>query len=179
MYRNMLVLAYLRHLGLVCFFKADETLLCTGVCLRVVPVGECRPKGGEAMASRQSYKTLIQDPRWQRKRLSVLSRANWHCEWCGVGDKSLQVHHGFYGKTGGQLREPWKVPEEVLWVLCDSCHERAEVARQSLYLEIGRIHPRHHFHVRQLLQQVQEAIARNPSSLQDAAIVGEGGPEEQ
>lgn len=121
----------------------------------------------------RSYRTVLQDPRWQRKRLSVLSRANWHCEWCGTGDRSLQVHHGYYGKTDGELRSPWQVPEAVLWALCDRCHERAEVARQSLYLEIGRIHPQFHYHVRQLLQQVQEIIERNPEELRDAGVAAD------
>lgn len=38
----------------------------------------------------------LQDPRWQRKRLGVLERAGWKCEWCGTGEVNLQVHHGFY-----------------------------------------------------------------------------------
>lgn len=121
----------------------------------------------------RSYRTVLQDPRWQRKRLMVLQRSNWRCEWCGASDKSLEVHHGYYGKTDGKLREPWQIPSEVLWVLCSTCHDKAEVARQGLYLEIGRIHPKFHYQVRQLLQQVQEIIERNPDELRDAGVAAD------
>ena len=122
------------------------------------------------MKKKSSYSETLQDPRWQRKRLSVLERAGWLCEWCGAAESPLQVHHGYYGKTGGRLRAPWEVPEDVLYCLCDPCHERAELARQSLYLELGRIHPKHHWHVRQLLHDVQRLIEQDDSILQQAVV---------
>lgn len=122
---------------------------------------------------KRSYATALTDVRWQRKRLLVLQRSNWRCEWCGDAGKSLEVHHGYYGKTNGKLRDPWQIPSEVLWVLCPSCHDKAEVARQALYLEIGRIHPKFHYQVRHLLLQVQEAIERNPEELRDAGVAAD------
>ncbi len=121
------------------------------------------------MPPKKSYTSVLQDPRWQRKRLQVLERANWRCEWCGDGRQNLQVHHGYYGKTDGKLRSPWEVPDNVLYCLCDPCHEKAELARQALYLELGRIHPRHHWHVRQLLQEVQRLIEQG-EELEDAVV---------
>lgn len=118
---------------------------------------------------KRSYNEVLQDPRWQRKRLSVLERSGWKCEWCGDGTKNLQVHHGYYGRTEGKLRQPWEVPDEVLYTLCVRCHEKAEVARQALYLELGRIHPKHHWHVRELLQEVQRLIAEG-EEVRDAVV---------
>ena len=53
---------------------------------------------------KRAYATALTDVRWQRKQLLVLQRSNWRCEWCGDAGKSLEVHHGYYGKTNGKLR---------------------------------------------------------------------------
>ena len=44
----------------------------------------------------KSYKKLLKDPRWQKKRLKVLERAGWACEECGDTKTELHVHHTFY-----------------------------------------------------------------------------------
>ena len=112
------------------------------------------------------YRKKLRDPRWQRKRLSILERADWRCEWCGNSRSNLQVHHGWYPPKGKE-RDPWQVPGAVLYCLCDSCHERAEVARQALYLEIGRIHPRYHWEVRSLLKRVQDEILSREQAMSE------------
>ena len=43
----------------------------------------------------KSYKKLLKDPRWQKKRLKVLERAGWACEECGDTKTELHVHHTF------------------------------------------------------------------------------------
>ena len=108
------------------------------------------------MKKKVSYKAALKDPRWQRKRLAIFERAGWCCEWCGAARSHLQVHHGYYGKTAGKLREPWEVPNDVLYCLCRLCHEKAEVARQALYLELGRIHPKEHWELGDLLKRFQQ-----------------------
>lgn len=100
---------------------------------------------------RTEYRKALRDPRWQKKRLFVLERAGWRCEWCGDHRSELQVHHGCYGVRG----KPWEVPDDVLYCLCDPCHARAERAKQALHLEIGRVHPREHWRISQLLRRTQ------------------------
>jgi hypothetical protein len=65
----------------------------------------------------KSYKKLLRDPRWQKKRLKVLERAGWKCERCGNGEEELHVHHTFYDG-----RKPWKYPKTSLECLCKACH---------------------------------------------------------
>lgn len=84
-----------------------------------------------------AYWEKLKDPRWQKKRLEVLQRADFKYENCGTSDKTLHVHHGYYARGV----EPWDYEDETLWCLCEECHELAENARLDVYLEIARINP--------------------------------------
>jgi hypothetical protein len=74
----------------------------------------------------RTYRELLRDPRWQRKRLEIMQREQFACQNCGATDLTLNVHHGYYEKG----RKPWEYPSETLHCLCEPCH--AEV--QSLLL---------------------------------------------
>lgn len=63
-----------------------------------------------------NYSEKLKDPRWQKKRLEILSRDNFTCQCCGDKDTSLHIHHSKY--TG----EPWEAPNEDLKTLCEHCH---------------------------------------------------------
>jgi hypothetical protein len=109
---------------------------------------------------KREYRNKLLHPEWQKRRLQVLERSGWRCEWCGARDENLQVHHGYYGKD----RDPWEVPLDTMYCLCDRCHERAEVAKRSLYLEISRIHPRHHWELRRALQELQAELQKREAA---------------
>lgn len=66
-----------------------------------------------------TYSELLRDPRWQRKRLEVLSRSNFTCEECEANDKTLNVHHIRYRKGA----KPWEYDAEELQSLCEECHK--------------------------------------------------------
>lgn len=104
--------------------------------------------------AQREYQERLKDPRWQRKRLGVLERANWSCEACGTREVNLQVHHGYYEREA----LPWEYPEEALFVLCDDCHERAESVRAAVYKELGRLAPWHHKHALTLLRELKQAV---------------------
>lgn len=88
-----------------------------------------------------SYSRKLKDPRWQKKRLEVLQRADWKCEHCGCGDDApiaevnahcenekrqpvvgeyptLEIHHKKYKRNC----EPWEYDAEELQCLCKYCH---------------------------------------------------------
>lgn len=65
------------------------------------------------------YWKKLQDPRWQRRRLEVLQRADFTCEQCGSKTETLHAHHKIYRKG----REPWEYEDRELSCLCDTCHE--------------------------------------------------------
>lgn len=68
-----------------------------------------------------SYSEQLKHPNWQRKRLGVLQRADFHCERCGAGESTLHVHHKHYVK--GRLA--WEYEDGELAALCEVCHAEA------------------------------------------------------
>lgn len=69
------------------------------------------------------YSELLRDPRWQKKRLEILQRDDWHCQRCGAKDQTLHVHHCYYGKG----KKPWEYENTSLLTLCLDCHEDESV----------------------------------------------------
>lgn len=66
-----------------------------------------------------SYKESLQSPRWQRRRLEIMQRADFRCESCGSEDRQLEIHHRRYLTD----REPWEYADDDLKCLCCHCHE--------------------------------------------------------
>ena len=64
------------------------------------------------------YNSLLLDPRWIKKRNSILKRDKYKCTCCG-SNNSLCVHHTFYYKY---LVAPWEYPNSSLLTLCFDCH---------------------------------------------------------
>lgn len=73
------------------------------------------------------YGKKLEDPRWQRLRVSILKAWGGGCMDCGNEDLPLQVHHTYYLKG----REPWDYPYTAFKVLCPTCHRKAH-AKQNL-----------------------------------------------
>jgi hypothetical protein len=89
-----------------------------------------RPRGGPGAGAplMATYYEKLKDPRWQRRRLEVLSRASWACESCGAKDRTLHVHHRIYRRGAN----PWDYADADLQSLCESCHETTEQWRGKL-----------------------------------------------
>ena len=66
----------------------------------------------------KSYKELLKDPRWQKKRLEILNRDRWQCMACWDTETPLNVHHIEYNKG----KKPWEYDDGDLITLCDDCH---------------------------------------------------------
>jgi 5-methylcytosine-specific restriction endonuclease McrA len=82
-----------------------------------------------------TYKELLKDPRWQKKRLEVFERAGWKCEWCGAKDNTLHIHHKYYDF---QLK-PWEYPSESLACLCEDCHWEFNMRLKSIKEMMGKL----------------------------------------
>jgi hypothetical protein len=73
------------------------------------------------------YWQKLQDPRWQRKRLEIMERAQFACEECGETKSQLHIHHRLYRKGA----EPWEYENGVLLCLCTDCHKRLHKWKQA------------------------------------------------
>ena len=63
------------------------------------------------------YSEKLRSPKWQKKRLEILSRDNFTCQYCKDAETELQIHHLEYSG------EPWQVENDKLITLCKNCHE--------------------------------------------------------
>lgn len=70
------------------------------------------------MAYNSNYEEELKDVRWLKKRIEILTKANFRCKWCG-STYDLQVHHKKYKKG----RRPWEYSNEELVCICGNCHE--------------------------------------------------------
>lgn len=67
-----------------------------------------------------TYTEQLKHPRWQRRRLEVLSAHDFACTACRSTETTLHVHHKRYVKG----RQVWEYPDSELTVLCEMCHEQ-------------------------------------------------------
>lgn len=79
----------------------------------------------------KSYAEKLKDPRWQKKRLEILSRDEWTCQKCQDKESTLHVHHRYYEKGC----DPWDHDGHSLVTLCVNCHE----VEQEEYKEYGEL----------------------------------------
>jgi hypothetical protein len=67
---------------------------------------------------KKSYSELLLDPRWQKKRLNIMQRDQFACNFCGNTKNTLHVHHLQYTDS------PWDIDDKYLVTLCDECHNK-------------------------------------------------------
>lgn len=83
---------------------------------------------GEDMATKMTYAEQLLHPKWQRKRLEILERADFKCEECGDAERTLHVHHKQYVKG----RKAWEYEGSELRALCEGCHKLGHETRDAL-----------------------------------------------
>lgn len=69
-----------------------------------------------------TYSEKLRDPRWQKKRLEIMSRDDFRCQACRSKEKTLNVHHRVYRKG----KAPWEYEDDQLVTFCEDCHEKVE-----------------------------------------------------
>jgi hypothetical protein len=67
----------------------------------------------------KTYTQLLPDSRWQKKRLTIFERDNWHCRCCKATNIALNAHHLYYEKG----KKPWEYDNDAIVTLCQKCHE--------------------------------------------------------
>lgn len=85
----------------------------------------------------KTYRELLLDPRWQRKRLEVLESAGWQCEICSDEESTLHVHHLRYVKG----RKPWEYERGEPKALCAECHKGFHATKDLLEDLLVKVEP--------------------------------------
>ena len=83
------------------------------------------------LMNKKEYSEYLKNPKWQKKRLEILSRDNFSCVVCGNGietDTALHVHHLSYMKG----RMPWEYDNSNFVTLCEHCHSEVHNKRLKL-----------------------------------------------
>lgn len=70
--------------------------------------------------NKEEYIDSFKNPKWQKKRLHILSRDNFTCQMCGEKETPLHVHHFYYKKNC----KPWEYSDNAMVTLCERCHKR-------------------------------------------------------
>lgn len=83
-----------------------------------------------------SYSESLRDPKWQKRRLEILSAADWACEDCGRRDQAFEIHHNFYIRAFRY--QPWRYERDLLMALCEGCHEIRQNLEEALFVAIAR-----------------------------------------
>jgi hypothetical protein len=71
------------------------------------------------MSKNKSYSDKLRDPRWQKKRLEILQRDDFACQFCFETKNTLAVHHLYYWPH----YEPWEYENDCYLTLCEDCHK--------------------------------------------------------
>jgi len=69
---------------------------------------------------KKTYLELLNDPRWQKKRLEIMQRDDFTCQSCENKELTLNVHHLAYHKN----TMLWDYKNEELITLCEDCHKQ-------------------------------------------------------
>lgn len=80
-----------------------------------------------------TYAEKLKDPRWQKKRLEILQRDGFSCQFCGDTETELHVHHKEYSG------EPWEADNDNLQTLCKHCHSCVEQMKDFVSKPIGAL----------------------------------------
>lgn len=83
-----------------------------------------------------SYAEQLRNPKWQKKRLEILSRDEFCCQLCFDSESTLHVHHKRYVKG----RMPWEYDNRDLVTVCENCHDSAEEIRQESIEVMAALH---------------------------------------
>ena len=71
-----------------------------------------------------SYRKLLSDKRWKKRREDILKRDNYKCTVCS-SKEYLQVHHKQYHfhNLTRTYKKPWNYPDYLLVTFCRTCHD--------------------------------------------------------
>lgn len=65
----------------------------------------------------KTYSEKLRSPKWQKRRLEIMSRDKFACKYCKDKETQLNVHHSKYEGA------PWEAEDIYLETVCEHCHK--------------------------------------------------------
>lgn len=107
-----------------------------------------------------TFADKLRDPRWRCRRAEMIEKADHRCTQCHRTPETegpLEVHHVIYIRR----RDPWDYPDELLLVLCGTCHTDRQVHDEEAQVEFARMCARmSSFAVYELSKAIRGSIDR-------------------
>ena len=111
-----------------------------------------------------TYKSLLLDPRWQKKKSEVQIRFDWTCQDCGSKEKTLHVHHKYYISK----RKPWEYDDDCFNLLCEDCHTTTHLEKKALEEAIRTLSSTHYLKVAGFIRGLSSKEVSTFDSFDDA-----------
>lgn len=86
------------------------------------------------MNRKEKYIELLKNDRWIDKRNHIYIRDNYRCAKCGIGNKTLQVHHKVYVSKSN----PWEIDDRHLITVCVDCHNAIHKSKKIKTIPINK-----------------------------------------
>jgi len=84
---------------------------------------------------KEKYHKSLQSPKWQKKRLKIMERDEFRCQFCGDDGSQLSVHHITYENMPSH--QPWLTPDEDLITVCVDCHKTEHNGTERIKQKAG------------------------------------------
>jgi hypothetical protein len=81
-----------------------------------------------------TYFEKLKHPKWQKKRLDILNRDSFTCQYCGDKESTLHVHHFEYLNP-----DPWDIDDSLLITCCQNCHVVIEFLKTAFDYKASKI----------------------------------------
>ena len=85
------------------------------------------------MKIKEEYKEQLLDPKWSKKRATIIKRDKYKCTVCG-STELLHVHHTYYQKG----LKAWQYPNNSLLTICSICHKKWHDEHELEFREPGK-----------------------------------------
>jgi len=76
----------------------------------------------------KTYSEKLKDPRWQKKRLEIMDRDKFECQYCADTKTTLEIHHIKYIFN----IDVWDYDNNLLITLCSDCHKRITNLKKNI-----------------------------------------------
>jgi hypothetical protein len=111
-----------------------------------------------------NYSDQFKSPKWQIKRLKIMARDGFQCQFCFSKEKTLNAHHEYYKKG----KSVWDYPDSALVTLCKECHSKNHHSDMSQARYISEMINNHDFpgneeNIRKMMEELIHCLAHEDS----------------